>query len=89
MQVKTEKDFPQLREQFNDWRKRFPMFVQDVNRIEKTVEYHIQEHSKILVLHRQTKNRSHLERARKEIDKINTVVATVEKIELMALLSIR
>jgi hypothetical protein len=89
MQVNSEQDFFQLREQFSNWRKRFPMFVHDVNRIEKTVEYHIQEHSKILVLYRQTKNRSHLERAQREIDKINTVVATVEKIELMALLSIR
>ena len=87
MQIKSEEDFPQLREQFNDWRRRFPMFVRDVNRIEKTVEHHIQEHSKILVLYRQTKNKSYLERAQREIDKINTLVATVEKIELLAMLS--
>jgi hypothetical protein len=87
MQIKSEEDFHRLREQFNDWRRRFPMFVRDVNRIEKTVEHHIQEHSKILVLYRQTKNKSYLERAQREIDKINTLVATVEKIELLAMLS--
>jgi cystathionine beta-lyase family protein involved in aluminum resistance len=63
------------------------MFTHDVNRIEKTVEYHIQEHSKILVLHRQTKNKSYLERAQKEIDKINNLIDLVKKIELMAMLS--
>jgi hypothetical protein len=87
MQIKSEEDFTRLREQFNDWRRRFPMFVRDVTRIEKTVEHHIQKHSKILVLYRQTKNKSYLERAQQEIDKINTLVATVEKIELMALLN--
>jgi hypothetical protein len=87
MQIKSEEDFTQLREQFNDWRRRFPMFVRDVNRIEKTVEHHIQKHSKILVLYRQTKNKSYLERAQQEIDKINILIATVEKIELMALLN--
>jgi cystathionine beta-lyase family protein involved in aluminum resistance len=87
MHVNSEKDFRALQEQFNVWRRRFPMFVQDVNRIEKTVEEHIQEHSKILVLHRQTKNKSYLEKAQLEIDKINAIVLTVEKIELMAMLS--
>jgi hypothetical protein len=38
-------------------------------------------------LYRQTKNRSYLERAQREIDAINTVLATVEKMELMSLLS--
>jgi hypothetical protein len=87
MQIKSEEDFTQLRDQFSDWRRRFPMFVRDVNRIEKTVEHHIQKHSKILVLYRQTKNKSYLERAQQEIDKINTLIATVEKIELLALLN--
>ncbi len=87
MQVTSEQDFLQLRTQFNDWRRRFPMFTHDVNRIEKTVEYHIQEHSKILVLHRQTKNKSYLERAQKEIDKINNLIDLVKKIELMAMIS--
>jgi hypothetical protein len=40
-----------------------------------------------MVLHRQTHNRSYLEKAQLEIDAINRVILTVEKIELMAMLS--
>jgi len=63
------------------------MFVHDVQRIEKIIDEHIQEHSKIMVMHRQTKNRSYLEKAQQEIDTINQVLGTVEKMELMSLLS--
>jgi hypothetical protein len=40
-----------------------------------------------MVDHRQTHSRSHLERAQKEIDAINQIIATVEKLELMAMLA--
>jgi hypothetical protein len=63
------------------------MFIYDVQRIEKIINQHVTEHSKIMVLYRQTKNRSYLEKAQREIDTINTVLATVEKMELMSLLS--
>ena len=69
------------------WRKRFPMFTHDVQSIEKIVEQHIQAHSIIMVHYRQTKSRSWLEKAQLEIDAINRVISTVEKIELMAMLS--
>jgi len=87
MQIASDKDFNQLRNQFAAWRKRFPMFVHDVQRIEKIVDEHIQAHSKLMVLHRQTKNKSYIEKAQLEIDAINRVVAMVEKIELMAILA--
>jgi hypothetical protein len=87
VKIESDKDFEQLRAQFAGWRKRFPMFTHDVQRIEKMIDEHIQEHSKIMVLHRQTKNRSHLEKARLEIDAINKIIDTVEKLELMAILS--
>ena len=87
MHVESDKDFPELRKQFSVWRKRFPMFTHDVNQIEKIVETHIQNYSIALVHYRQTKKSNHLERAQKEIDSINRVIATVEKIELMAMLS--
>ena len=87
MQIESEQDFKELQNQFSAWRKRFPMFTHDVQRIEKMIDEHIQEHSKIMVLHRQTKNRSHLEKARLEIDAINKIIDTVEKLELMAILS--
>jgi hypothetical protein len=87
MQIESDKDFIQLRNQFLVWRKRFPMFVHDVQQIEKIIDRHIQQHSKIMVMHRQTHNRSYLERAQREIDAINQVLGTVEKLELMAMLS--
>jgi uncharacterized coiled-coil DUF342 family protein len=87
MQIKSDKDFKQLREQFGVWRKRFPMFVHDVKQIEKIIDEHIQTHSKIMVQYRQTKSKSCLEKAQQEIDTINQVIATVEKMELMAMLS--
>ena len=87
MHIESEKDFTELRKQFGVWRKRFPMFTHDVYQIEKIIDSHIQQHSKIMVLYRQTHSRSHLEKAQLEIDAINQVIATVEKLELMAMLS--
>ena len=87
MKVETDKDFAELTQQFSVWRKRFPMFTHDVQRIEKIINQHITAHSKIMVMYRQTKNRSYLEKAQQEINIINTVLATVEKMELMSLLS--
>jgi hypothetical protein len=87
MKVETDQDFQELRQQFAVWRKRFPMFTHDVQRIEKIIDEHIQAHSKIMVFYRQTKNKSYLEKAEKEINSINRILETVEKMELMAMLS--
>jgi len=87
MQIESDKDFTELRKQFLIWRKRFPMFAHDVYQIEKIIDSHIQQHSKIMVMHRQTHSRSYLERAQREIDSINRTLATVEKLELMSILS--
>ena len=87
MQIQSDKDFPELRRQFNTWRKRFPMFKHDVNRIEAIVENHIKNYSMALIMHRQTHGKSHLAQAQHELDEINRVIGTVEKIELMSLLS--
>jgi hypothetical protein len=87
MQIESDQDFPKLRRQFGDWRKRFPMFTHDVNNIERIVEAHIKQHSIALVKHRQTHSKSYLEQAQQEIEEINRVVATVEKMELMSMLS--
>ena len=87
MQIKSDQDFQELRRHFSLWRKRFPMFTHDVQQIEKIIDYHIQTHSRIMVDFRQTHSKSHLERAQKEIDSINRIIATVEKLELMAMLS--
>jgi hypothetical protein len=87
MQIESDQDFPKLRHQFAEWRKRFPMFTHDVTSIERIVEQHIKRHSQIMVMYRQTKNRSYLEKAQQEIDAINSTISTVEKIELMSILS--
>jgi DNA-binding ferritin-like protein len=87
MHIESDKDFPKLRIQFTEWRKRFPMFKHDVTSIERIVEEHIKRHSQILIQYRQTHSKSYLEQAQLEIDLINQVIATVEKIELMAMLS--
>ena len=87
MQIESDKDFQQLRNQFSQWRRRFPMFTHDVHRIEQIINTHIQSHSRLMVLHRQTHSRSYLEKAQLEIDAINRVILTVEKIELMSMLS--
>jgi len=87
MQIESDNDFKQMREQFSIWRKRFPMFTHDVNQIEHMIENRIKQHSIIMVQHRQTKSRAYLEKAQKEIDTINKILSTVEIIELMAMLS--
>ena len=87
MRVESDKDFLELRKQFAVWRRRFPMFRHDVNRIENIVEQHIQNYSIALVNYRQSKKKNYLEQAQRKIDDINRVLATVEKIELMAMLS--
>lgn len=87
MQVESDKDFPELRKQFNVWRKRFPMFTHDVNQIESIIETHIQNFAIAGVQYRQTHSKSYLERAQKELDEINRVLLLVEKLELMAMLS--
>jgi len=87
MRVESDRDFPELRKQFNVWRKRFPMFIHDVTKIERIVEEHIKQYSQVLIQYRQTHSKRHLEKAQEEIAAINRVISTVEKIELMAMLS--
>lgn len=87
MEVTSDKDFPELRKKFSEWRKRFPMFSHDVNQIENIIETHIQNYSIAGIFYRQTKQRRYIEKAQHELDEINRVIKTVEKIELMSLLS--
>ena len=68
---------------------RHSMFRKDVSRIETAIENHITNYSKSLVKYRQTKSNVHIENAQVEIDEINRILKTVEKIELMAMLSRR
>jgi len=87
MHVQSETDFPAVRQQIYSWKKRFPMFVHDVNQIEHIVEKHIQNFAIAGVYYRQTKSKSYLESAQKELDEINRVLSIAEKMELMTLLT--
>lgn len=87
MQIESERDFLQLREQIAVWKRRFPMFRHDVMKIEDIVETHIQNYSIALVFYRQTHKKKFLLDAQREIDSINRIVSTVGKLEIMALLS--
>ncbi len=87
MRVESDKDFPELRKQVTVWRKRFPMFNHDVNQIERIIEQHIQNFAIAGVQYRQTKSKTYLEKAQQEIDAINRVISTVEKLELMSMIS--
>ena len=87
MEIKSEQDFAELRQHLIKLSKRFPMFRHDVAQIERIVEEHIKNHSIALVYYRQTHSRVYLEKAQHEIDQINRVLSTVNKMELMALLS--
>ncbi len=89
MQVESDKDFPELRKRIQEWRKRFPMFTHDVHQIEHIIEQHIQNFSIAGVQYRQSKSTKYLEIAQKELDETNRILLTVEKLELMALLSQR
>lgn len=89
MQIESEKDFPELRNQFTVWRRRFPMFTHDVNKIEDTIEQLIKKYSISLMYYRQTHKPYYIKQAMGYIDEMNGVIATIEKIELMALLSRR
>jgi hypothetical protein len=54
------------------------MFTHDVDQIENIIETHIQNHSIIMVHHRQTHSRAWLEKAQLEIDAINKGYADAE-----------
>jgi hypothetical protein len=87
MEIKSEKDFADLRQYLIKLSRRFPMFRQDVAQIEKVIEEHIKNHSIALIHYRQSHSKRYLETAQHELDQINRVLSTVSKMELMALLS--
>lgn len=87
IQIQSEKDFLEIRKQFQIWKKRFPMFEHDVRLIEESIEKHITNFSKLSVSYRQTHKNKFLEDAQKELDSINRILSTVNKLELIAVLS--
>jgi predicted nucleic acid-binding Zn-ribbon protein len=89
MKIQSEKDFDKLRDHVRSYRKKFPEFRHDVDQMEQAIEKHMKQHSQHLISFRQSKKPYYLEYAQKEIDAINKIVSTVEKVEIMAYLSQR
>lgn len=87
MECKSAEDFDLVREEIRKWRKRHPMFLHDIKNLEKIVEYHISEHSRILVEYRRTKSKRYLEKAQEQVKEVNRIMSTVGKVELMSILS--
>ena len=85
--IKSHEDFDGLRSQLDRWRKRFPMFAHDVRRIQSSIEVHMKNYMEHLIRYKQTKSDHCIADAQAEIDKINTLMNTISKVELMALLS--
>jgi hypothetical protein len=63
------------------------MFRHDIVQIENIIEEHIKQYSIAMVHHRQSHSRHYITQAQREIDGINRVLSTVDKLELIALLS--
>lgn len=87
LEISSHEDFDKLRDQFQKWKRRFPMFIHDVRKIEDAVEKHMKKYMDYRIRHRQTKNEVHIHSAQEQIDRINELMKAVSKVELMALLS--
>ena len=71
------------------WKKNHPMFVKDIQRLEKTVQQHISEASSLLVKYRQTHSRTYLELVQQQYAVASEIIKTFSKRELLATLSQR
>lgn len=80
-------EFTEIRDKIKQYKKRFPLFLKDIRRIEKTIENHIKLHSQYLVKHKQTHSNKYIEKAELEKQKILDLLSIIDKIELMAILA--
>ena len=69
------------------WKTQHGMFIKDIQRLEKVVENHISEASKILVLYRRTGHKHHLTAAQQHYDDATAAILLFSKRELIATLS--
>jgi type III secretory pathway component EscR len=63
------------------------MFTHDIRSIQNSIEVHMKNYMDFLIKYKQTKKNRYIESAQSEIDKINVLMNTISKVELMALLS--
>ena len=87
IEITSHEDFGKLRDQLQKWRRRFPMFDHDVRRIQDSIDIHMKNYMDYLIKYKQSKKELYIEKAQGEIDKINALLNTISKVELMALLS--
>ena len=80
-------DFSDIKDNIKRYKKRFPMFLKDIRRIENTIDNHIKLHGQYLVQYKQTKSDKFREKAEAEIEQINNLLKLIDKIELMAILA--
>ena len=87
LEIESHNDFDKLRTQLDKWRKRHPMFSHDVRTIQNSIEHHMKAYMEHLIKYKQTKSNHCITKAQEEIDKINQLINSISKAELMALLS--
>jgi len=87
MQISSDKDFEKVAKHLKKYKTHFPLFVKDINKIENTIIQYQKNYSNFMVSYRQSKRNASLVRANEEIDKINHLISTLDKIELMALMA--
>jgi len=87
LEIESHKDFDKLRAQLDKWRKRHPMFSHDIRTIQNSIEHHMKSYMEHFIRYKQTKSNHCIDNAQLEIDKINTLINSISKAELMAILS--
>jgi len=87
MRVINEDNLNDVKKHLKKYKKNFPLFLKDIERIESNIAKYSKNYSNIMVSYRQSKSRGHLQKAQEELDKINNLILTLDKIELMALMA--
>ena len=87
MIVKYEDDFPRLAKHIRNYKKRFPMFIHDIRKLENNIDQLKKEYSFYIIKYKQNKSETYLLQAEQKIAEINQVILLIDKIELLAILS--
>jgi len=89
MIVQHEDDFPRLRRHIRGYRRRYPMFHQDIRRIENNIESCIKTYSEYMIKYRRSKSETFHQDALQQLEHINNFIKLIDQIDLVALLSRR
>lgn len=86
MKITSASEFDKLSTVIKEWRARSPMYSRDILKISRSIDTHIQNHSRIMVEYRRTRNKFLLEKAQLEIDKINGIIDVINDAEFISIL---